>query len=396
MYIGRIKNGSSEHYGGYHLDQIKRTLHLSRFIIPPSIVSIGYFMYQDLYMVDLKVLFWFQLILAIPLLLYAGYCLGVREKKPGILEGLHSGFLTGIMGMSVGINLYVHEYINHQSSLANELLISMIFCMLFVFALAAVSMHWLPLIIGVPYGIYVSALVIFFPHTIRDLLIYHSTSMLTAVVLIFLAFYKEYSKFDDYVVRKNLDEELARNQLMTEQLKQMLAEKQELAERMEFHAMHDNLTRAYNRGAGLDILKNDMDYCQRNNAILSVVFVDVDGLKLVNDLHGHDAGDILLVTVVNGLRHAMRSYDYIIRMGGDEFLVVLRDCDPPAAAMVITRVQQELDTVEDNRFKPQFSFGISRFGPDSWATVDDLIHYADVAMYEDKNLKKQKVSGLRT
>ena len=85
----------------------------------------------------------------------------------------------------------------------------------------------------------------------------------------------------------------------------------------------DELTGARRRGVGLEELDREIDRARRTSKSLVAVFVDVDNLKSVNDTLGHDAGDRLLCSVVSGLRRQLRSYDLVIRLGGDEFLCVL-------------------------------------------------------------------------
>ena len=89
------------------------------------------------------------------------------------------------------------------------------------------------------------------------------------------------------------------------------------------HAGTDELTGAHERGAGLEELQRDIDRALRLGEKLVAAYIDVDGLKQVNDRRGHGAGDDLLRAVAEGLRHHLRSYDLLVRLGGDEFLCVL-------------------------------------------------------------------------
>jgi len=89
------------------------------------------------------------------------------------------------------------------------------------------------------------------------------------------------------------------------------------------HAGTDELTGVRRRGVGLEDLANEMARSRRQREPLVAVYVDVDGLKAVNDSEGHPAGDKVLQVVASRLRGQMRSYDLIIRLGGDEFLCVL-------------------------------------------------------------------------
>ncbi len=101
------------------------------------------------------------------------------------------------------------------------------------------------------------------------------------------------------------------------------AEDREQALRELERAATDELTGARRRGVGLEELENEMQRARREGHPLVAAFVDVDGLKSVNDQHGHAAGDAVLASVADGLRHYMRPYDLLVRLGGDEFLCAL-------------------------------------------------------------------------
>ena len=98
------------------------------------------------------------------------------------------------------------------------------------------------------------------------------------------------------------------------------------------HASTDELTGARRRGVGLEELENEVKRARRENTGLAVAYVDVDGLKAINDARGHAVGDEVLREVARGLRRHMRSYDLLIRMGGDEFLCALTGVSAAEAA----------------------------------------------------------------
>jgi diguanylate cyclase (GGDEF)-like protein len=106
-------------------------------------------------------------------------------------------------------------------------------------------------------------------------------------------------------------------------------------------ASHDELTGALNRSAGRRILERELQRTKRSGDPLSVVFLDVDGLKAVNDEHGHKVGDQLLVRLGETLHLALRPYDVTVRWGGDEFVLVLPECDLDRARAVAARLGKE-------------------------------------------------------
>jgi diguanylate cyclase (GGDEF)-like protein len=85
----------------------------------------------------------------------------------------------------------------------------------------------------------------------------------------------------------------------------------------------DQLTGARTRAAGLLDVDNEIERARRTTGLLAIAYVDIVGLKAVNDAHGHAAGDALLQHAVRGIRHHLRSYDVIVRVGGDEFICVM-------------------------------------------------------------------------
>jgi diguanylate cyclase (GGDEF)-like protein len=108
------------------------------------------------------------------------------------------------------------------------------------------------------------------------------------------------------------------------------------------HASTDELTGARRRGVGLEDLQREIDRARRTQATLIAAYVDVDGLKAVNDQHGHQAGDEVLKAVVAGLRRDMRPYDLLVRLGGDEFLCVMSGVSCDEARRRFERLGAEL------------------------------------------------------
>jgi diguanylate cyclase (GGDEF)-like protein len=113
------------------------------------------------------------------------------------------------------------------------------------------------------------------------------------------------------------------------------------------------------------------------------VFVDVDGLKIINDTHGHAAGDDALREVAQQIRVAMRPYDLCVRYGGDEFLCVFLNAVP-------VHVQSRFDSVNQNLAETQvpcsISAGVAEL--DEADSVDDVIARADAQMYRGRERRK--------
>ncbi|OAM53036.1 hypothetical protein A7981_06335 [Methylovorus sp. MM2] len=114
------------------------------------------------------------------------------------------------------------------------------------------------------------------------------------------------------------------------------------------NSMLDSLLRIWNRGAIEDILKREADLAQRQKSMLSILMVDIDLFKKINDEHGHPVGDAALLSVVKVLRQQLRSYDSLGRYGGEEFLVILPNTSQNDAYRLADRLRE---TVAKNTIK---------------------------------------------
>jgi len=165
------------------------------------------------------------------------------------------------------------------------------------------------------------------------------------------------------------------------ELAALLAFRLEQAEEAAQLASQDELSGALNRAAGRRILEREVQRTARSGDPLSVVFLDVDGLKAVNDEHGHAIGDKLLARLGETFTTALRPYDVPIRWGGDEFVVVLPDCDWARAEAVAQRLRAE--------FAGATGYTLTT-GTAQRADGDDLaalVARADSAMYAAKRAR---------
>ncbi len=141
----------------------------------------------------------------------------------------------------------------------------------------------------------------------------------------------------------------------------------------------DALTRTYRRDTGVVELERDMARAKRTNRPLTLAFVDIDGLKKRNDSKGHAAGDRLISQTADSLRAHLRSYDLIIRFGGDEFLCALVDVEIAEAGERFSRVNASLSETE----QASVTVGLAELREDDG--VEDLLSRADKAMYEARD-----------
>ena len=139
----------------------------------------------------------------------------------------------------------------------------------------------------------------------------------------------------------------------------------------------DTLTGLRNRRAWETELERELANASRTQQPISVILIDVDGLKSTNDTHGHQAGDRLLKEAAAAWSGAIRAGDLIARIGGDEFAVLLSGCSLEGAAKSLTRL--------DGSTSVPFCAGIAQW--DGTESPDDLMHRADVALYGEKKLR---------
>ena len=160
------------------------------------------------------------------------------------------------------------------------------------------------------------------------------------------------------------------------------------------HATIDGMTGLINRRTGLLILEKELEKAKRLSANLTICFIDLDGLKFVNDNYGHFEGDWFIKSISNTLQDSIRSGDTAFRLGGDEFIIILTNCNLDEATIVLKRINDSIAAINTNSNKPfkiGFSYGFAEHKIFQAKTVDEFIHYADEQMYEDKKMKKNSI-----
>jgi len=151
----------------------------------------------------------------------------------------------------------------------------------------------------------------------------------------------------------------------------------------------DELTGALRRRAGFLALQHEIDRCRREDLSLIVAFVDVDAMKKVNDTRGHQAGDELLRDVVKHLQASLRSYDVLMRFGGDEFLYSLAGAELNEAADRFDKMSASLGRARGD----SVSAGFAQLGPGD--TLYALIGRADADLYERRKARGHGEAELR-
>jgi diguanylate cyclase (GGDEF)-like protein len=145
----------------------------------------------------------------------------------------------------------------------------------------------------------------------------------------------------------------------------------------------DDLTGALNRRAFFVRVEEELARAQRAGTAVTLVLYDLDGLKAINDEHGHPAGDVALRRFAEHLSANLRSYDFVGRIGGDEFALLLIGIDPEAEARILSRLAATLASAGPGSVDLHASFGTARY-PDDGRTREVLVEVADRRLYEDK------------
>ena len=193
---------------------------------------------------------------------------------------------------------------------------------------------------------------------------------------------------DDYLTKPfNVDELKAR--LRTgERILHLEGRLVEAREMMRFKATHDALTSIWNRGVIMDLLGRELMRSQRESGCTIVLLGDVDHFKSVNDTHGHLVGDEVLQEIARRLLLSIRSYDFVGRYGGEEFLLVLNNCKPQFAEARAEDIRKIVSSRPIQTLAGPLNITMS-FGlllSDVWGVrpVEELLHEADAALYAAK------------
>lgn len=171
------------------------------------------------------------------------------------------------------------------------------------------------------------------------------------------------------------------------------------AQELEHYAYFDVLTQLPNRRLFQDRLEHAVSASKRIGLYSALLFLDLDGFKALNDLHGHDAGDHVLVEIAKRLKTRLREHDTVARIGGDEFVIILECLDSSEATAVelAHEMAEKLKQVIALSFDPEgielrctACIGIRLFGPST--EVHNLLKQADQALYQAKRTGRNQTS----
>lgn len=166
-----------------------------------------------------------------------------------------------------------------------------------------------------------------------------------------------------------------------------ISEQLEHEEKLILLAKKDQMTDTYSRESGLTYLKDFLVGQESLTKEISILFLDINGLKEVNDNFGHQAGDELINAVVDAINQSTRSDDIIARLGGDEFLIILPESDRSNAEMIKDRIKNVTQNKnEEKDYLVSVSIGIASSNEIENVNTDALMNLADQRMYEEKEM----------
>jgi diguanylate cyclase (GGDEF)-like protein len=158
-------------------------------------------------------------------------------------------------------------------------------------------------------------------------------------------------------------------------------------------AYTDPLTQTNNRASFHDYIKREISLSTRHSKSLAIIFLDIDHFKHINDHHGHECGDLALVSVAKWIKESLRSSDAVFRFGGEEFVVLLSETDLAGAELVAERIRSTIEShtlsYDMSAVKITASLGVSELRSND--SADALVKRADNAMYQAKKNGRNQV-----
>lgn len=186
---------------------------------------------------------------------------------------------------------------------------------------------------------------------------------------------------------------LLRTKALQNELRLKNRQLEELLEKVNYLAITDMLTGLYNRRRLHDILSSEFERAERYKTPFSLVMLDLDFFKKVNDKFGHNAGDAVLKEISGQILKNVRDIDTAARYGGEEFMVILPNSDKNSARAVAERMRQTVasHSFQDIASAVTVSIGISGMPDANIRNVDELIRCADIALYRAKQSGRNRV-----
>lgn len=200
---------------------------------------------------------------------------------------------------------------------------------------------------------------------------------------------------NDYVTKPPVEEELAArvNNLITN--KRLLDHVRQQKHAMHELAMKDQLTGCHNRHSLVEYAPKVLNDADRYNYPLSIMILDLDHFKLINDKHGHTVGDQVLTDIGIQLRSCCRQGDFVCRLGGEEFIMILPHCDNNSAILKAEELRTRIEGSMPGGIQVTASIGVASLNKQHKQDFDRLYKEADEAVYQSKKNGRNRVSHSR-
>lgn len=200
---------------------------------------------------------------------------------------------------------------------------------------------------------------------------------------------------DDYLTKPFHPEELKARLRTGRRILELEDKLVEAREEMRFKATHDPLTQLWNHGLILEFLERELNRARREGTALAVLLCDLDHFKSINDTYGHLVGDEVLRETARRLLAAVRPYDAVGRYGGEEFLVLMPNCDKPCARDRAEQIQALVSErpVLTAQGPVSFTLSVGALISSDWRqfSAEQLLTQADLALYQAKEAGRNRV-----
>lgn len=188
-----------------------------------------------------------------------------------------------------------------------------------------------------------------------------------------------------------------------QEIKQAFSELRETNQQLRQEANHDALTGLANRRSFQNTLNSSLEMSARSNSPIALLLIDIDDFKFINDNHGHDVGDLVLIKLANILESMLRIGDHASRFGGEEFAVILPHTSLDGAKIIATKILHQVSDYNIQKITPSLqgsmtvSVGIAVFAGENWQQADSqlLIKQADKGLYQAKQNGKNQYGILK-
>ncbi len=199
---------------------------------------------------------------------------------------------------------------------------------------------------------------------------------------------------DDYLTKPFTKAELQARLTVGRRILRLQDDLIHAREDLRFQATHDGLTGAWNRDAVIGLLRREMERASRSQSHTSLLLLDLDHFKKVNDTYGHPAGDAVLKEIVLRISQVIRSYDLLGRYGGEEFAVVLPNCNHEQAVQSAERIRAAVceSPVRAGEVLIPITVSIGAAMASSGTSDADLLAQADGALYRAKHAGRNRVA----